>query len=339
MPTNAYGTTNPRALEPFSIESTLAPMAVTPGPAQAEAQSMLSHYQLMREAAEGQYGIDMGQQHDYAYKELAARIQDQHAKTVIEGAKTAGALDLIAASPELSDIVGGIDPRVLQSVAGGVTGLQRAETFQKGAQGVQESTTAGFQPSSDQAAIATGGLAGKQGVPLQMQIESMKEAAANARANATNAQAREPNQTIQIQTPQGLRTLSYPGKYWSEDKIDADLKAKNVPMYNTGPARPLPPEAQALAPGGGGATSLQPAPQQPPAQPTGAQTPQTPAPNNSDARMPALQKAAKQYYDSLPPSKVKDNILAGMQKNNGKAQIGFDARGGAHIIGGDGTPY
>jgi hypothetical protein len=89
-----------------------------------------------------------------------------------------------------------VDPSVVSDIEGGLTGLQRATTFEKGAAGLSSATTAGFQPSSGQASVATGGLAGPQGTPLQLQIEREKEAAANARAASSASGERGPGITF-----------------------------------------------------------------------------------------------------------------------------------------------
>lgn len=186
MPLAQYGQTSPAGLDPWPIESTLAPLA-TAG-SSANAQLMLSDYQYQRDAANNLYGQDMAAQHEFAKKQLQQQLYEQNLKAVQEGAKTPGLLDIYASSPQFQGVVGGVDPGVLHATSTNLRDMQRAEQFQKGAAGLQSSTTAGFQPNADQAAIASGGLAGPQGTPIPIQVANLKLQGDLARASASGGE-------------------------------------------------------------------------------------------------------------------------------------------------------
>lgn len=104
MPLSMYGNTNPKGLEPFQIESTLAPLAV--GNSRAEAQNMLDTYQAQRNAATGLYGQDLQQQHQAFYDQLAGQMAQAQMKTGADLLKLPGGASFVSQSPSMSAAFG-----------------------------------------------------------------------------------------------------------------------------------------------------------------------------------------------------------------------------------------
>ena len=72
MPLASYNPGNPAGMDPWSIESTLAPVAASGNPA---ADNMLADYRAQRQAANNVYGQNLAQEHQFAYQQLAQQMQ------------------------------------------------------------------------------------------------------------------------------------------------------------------------------------------------------------------------------------------------------------------------
>jgi hypothetical protein len=153
MPISAYGTTNPRGLEPWPIETTLAPLAV--GNSQAEAQTMLENYQQQRDAAANVYSGDLDQQHQFAYDQLRQQMAENYMKALPENAK-AGTLDIFA--QQNPGAVSNVAPGTIADTIARANLGQAAETYSKAGTGFNQFAQGGFQ-------TAPGSVPGMAGVP------------------------------------------------------------------------------------------------------------------------------------------------------------------------------
>jgi hypothetical protein len=195
MPLAQYGTTSPAGLDPWPIESVLAPGAAAGS--SANQQLMLSDYQYQREAANNLYGQDMAAQHDFAKQQLAATIADQRAKNLQGFIKEPGGLAIAAASPEYSSLLGDADPRVVQGVIGQQTRLQDATVAEKGGAGTWSLTNAGFTPATQDVANLTG-LQVAKGLSIPEKVANIKLQGDLAHASAS----RGPKFTVPLKVGQ-----------------------------------------------------------------------------------------------------------------------------------------
>lgn len=255
MPTaSAYGTTNPRGLEPWPIEQTLAPLAV--GNSQAEAQMMLENYQQQRDAAANVYSGDLQQQHQYAYDQLAQQMQEGYLKALPENAK-AGTLPILASSPQYQAAFGGADPNAIAGVVNQSTRLQNADIAQKGGAGVWSLTNAGMPPTQADTQGITG-LNVNPGTPLPVQVAQLKLQGDLARAAASGGGGigvsftGAPNAALGGASP----NITIPRKMTLQQGVDAATRAGlikppiNVPPPDTQPGSP------AAQPNTGGASTV-----------------------------------------------------------------------------------
>jgi hypothetical protein len=320
-----YGTTNPRGMDPWPIEQTLAPLAAAGS--SANAQRMLGDYQTQREIAGNVYGQDLEQQHAFAYQQLQQQMQENYIKAAMEAVKTRGGISALnAVAP---GALANLDPSVASGIEGGLTSLQNAQILKDAGAGAYSAVEAGRGPTDAQAYAASGGLLGPQGTPLQLQIAREKEAAANARHTADASAAAAPNITETVMSPFGQRNISFPGKkFGAPGSVDAYLDAAGVPRINAGNtgSPPLPPEAQALAPPPPGrGTSLPQNPAQPAARP--AAPPKTPAPNNTVVSVPQYQAAVAANIENYKSAPWYADVKAGMAANHGLAIVKPGANG------------
>lgn len=333
MPTaSAYGTTNPRGLEPWPIEQTLAPLAV--GGSQAEAQMMLENYQQQRDAAANVYSGDLQQQHQYAYDQLAQQLQESYLKALPENAK-AGTLGILASSPQYSAAFGGADPNSINSAITQATRLQNADIAQKGGAGVWSLTNAGMQPTQADTQGITG-LNVNPGTPLPVQVAQLKLQGDLARANASS-RAAGPRTSTDFTNPYGGKTtVSFPAGM-SQAQRDAYLQNEGglVPVDRPPPNAPLP--------------NTTTAPNQPPNR-TNLPMAKTDTPANNPPRAQntaAGAAAARQQVlaqlDAIQAShpQVYADIKAGMAKNNNVPNVVADPSkpGGFAVVGASGQHY
>ncbi len=169
---NAYGTTSPRALEPNPIETTLAQLASAGS--SANAQNMLDTYQAQRQQAEGEYSLDLENQHQYAKQQLMATMQDNAAKSAAAFLKEPGGLEFANANPQFNYLTAGTDPAAMQAIMGQRTRLQNADVLSKVGTGAAALSTAGTPLSADQVSQAAGIPGIQQGVAMPLQVAQEK---------------------------------------------------------------------------------------------------------------------------------------------------------------------
>jgi hypothetical protein len=338
---NQYGTTSPAAIDPFQIESVLAQIVGQNNP--AEAANMLDTYQIQRATSEGNYNYALQGQHDFARDQLAQQLKEQYIKSAMDAVQHPGGLSVLRAMAP--DALANVDPSIISSTEGGLTNLQRAETFEKGASGAYHAVQAGFPPNAASLANLTGGITGAQGTPLQMQIEAMKEGAANARAGAANAQATEPTRNIKVMGPHGEESWGFTGRQWRQPgAVDARLDEAGIPRINAGApeSASLPPAAQALAPQPPGRPSVPATRTNVPSAPPSARPPQkpmTPAPNNTQAGVVAMQDAVVAKIENFKGHPGYADVKAGMAANDGRPIVRIDpATGRPTLYGASGRP-
>src|SRR3954468_11448778 len=81
MAAPSYGAYQPGAVDPWSIETSLANAAIT---SPADAQGMLSSYQQQRQAQGYVYGQEAERQHDFAKQQLADQMTQARLKLIPE---------------------------------------------------------------------------------------------------------------------------------------------------------------------------------------------------------------------------------------------------------------
>jgi hypothetical protein len=332
MPLSAYGTTNPRGLEPWQIESTLAPLAV--GGSQAEAQSMLENYQQQREAAANVYGADLDQQHQYAYDQLRQQMAENYLKAIPENAK-AGTLGILASG--YPQAFAGADPNVVNSVIGQQTRLQNADIAQKGGAGVWSLTNAGMAPTQADTQNLTG-LNVTPGTPIPISVAQLKLQGDLARANASAANAGPRVSTDIPNAYGGKSTVSFPARMgdiaqdaWmrSHGMVPTDAPPPNQPLPGTATAPQSPPPRTNL-------------PNLPMAK---TDTPANNAPTTPTKNTAAGAAAARQVVlanlDKLQATHpdIYTDVKAGMAKNGGAPMMAPDGKGGWLVVGASGKTY
>ena len=304
MPLSMYGNTNPKGLEPFQIESTLAPLAV--GNNQAEAQMMLENYQQQRQAATNLYGQDLQDQHQAFYDQLKNQMAMEQLKSVPEYAK-AGVLPILASQPGQTAF-GGADPNAIQGVITNLQQNQDAKNFQAGATGANQLSQAG-QPVDTSTVPGVSGITSLgpyrgpaivQSAQLKLQGDLARAAAASSATNLPRISRQVPNEY------NGIDTISLPPRM-TQAQRDAYMQDQGIPKTDTQmPAQPLPGTNNATAP----------ASTAPPIQ-------HSKPPQNTAAGVSAAQLAVRANIDTLAqknPTAAAD-IKAQMANNNGLPDI------------------
>ena len=179
MPTtNSYGAYNPAAVDPYPIETDLAKIAVGGNP--ENAANLLDLYQLQRTTDAANYGHEMGVQHDFAKQQLAQQLQEQYLKSGQEALKTRGGVSLLN-SQAPGSLGAGFGPDQINTIETGLSNAQDAATAEKVGSAAYHGVQAGFPANLTRLQGMSGGLFDTQGVPLQLQVEGMKQAGKNAR--------------------------------------------------------------------------------------------------------------------------------------------------------------
>jgi hypothetical protein len=93
MAAPTYGSYQPGAVDPWSIESTALQEALKGNP---DAQGWLSSYQQQRQAQTNVYGQQAEQQHEFAKQQLAQQMAEARLKALYEMTGKTGANALIA---------------------------------------------------------------------------------------------------------------------------------------------------------------------------------------------------------------------------------------------------
>lgn len=292
MATPTYGTTAPGAIEPFSIESTLANIVGTNNP--AAAGGALDLYQLQNQVSRSNYGYDLAQQHEFAKKQLQQQLLETQMKEFHNIAKLPGGAQFLAS--------GGIPGMDFGGAPGALTGLAEAGDVAQGAENFQKGM-AGFASGSEGGLLTDPSM-----IPgLPPNFRGVLTDNAKVRAAQIDANAKITSAGMHVPKPP---TMSVPFKFGVTDKgepitgqipipmnasqadIDARLaQARNVynTMYPPGSGVP-----GATPPGGTPAiptpqTARQSQPNAPPVTPT---APQPPPPTTGLPRAPATTTAA-----------------------------------------------
>lgn len=177
---NTYGTYQPKAMEPFPIETNLAiaSLGSESGAISAQnASNLLAQYQGQRQLSGETYGREAAAQHQFAYDQLASQIADQKAKALID-AGDKGGLGLLGTTGYLQ----GVDPAAIARRQAQYDAAQGATNLEHAGAGINSMTTAGFQPDAAQVGGVTGftGLTRQAPVPVQVAQIHAASAAANA---------------------------------------------------------------------------------------------------------------------------------------------------------------
>jgi hypothetical protein len=335
---SAYGTFNPRAIEPFPIESELAKGMSEGNPTAA---NLLDLYQIQRGTAENQYSQEAAQQHQYAYDQLHQQLYEQNLKALAEGADK-GTLGIMASSPQYQGVFGGADPGVIGQRIQQYNDMEAAKQAQAGGAGVESATIAGFQPSGDQASRLTGmtGLTNNILTPAQMKLQGdLARAAAAAKAGG------EVGPTLNVK-PAAIPALggadltaSYGPKthITSVPALVADLTKRGLISPGAPPVGGAPPEVDqdtATAPPPS-KTNLPPAPRDP----GGSQAPARISNNAPGAQN--MQDAVKKFVDTNIPKTSPEykDIMAKANMNGGVIQLVQDPATGKTKIQGATRTY
>jgi hypothetical protein len=323
MPLSMYGNTNPKGLEPFQIESVLAPLAV--GNNQAEAQMMLENYQQQRQASTNLYGQDLQQQHQAFYDQLANQMQQAQMKEIPNLLKAPGGAALLGPGG-LPGMSMGADPSVIQDAINRANAAQAAESLQKSGTGINQLSQAGM-PTTPQAASGVTGLPIPQYLgPALVQKAQIDEAARLGAASIGAAGKGQPSASMQVRDPNTgeLITLHVPRA--TPTSVGAAAKSWGVPTVDQPPANaPIP--GQAL-PG---------VPALPMTQTDTPANAPAPPPQNTAAGTPNAQATVKANLANAPAA-VRSDVLAAAAKNGGNPVIGRDAQG-PYVLGASGTKH
>jgi len=263
MPLANYGQTSPAGLDPWPIESTLAPLAVQGNPS---AQRMLGDYQYQRDAANNLYGIDMQQQHEFAKQQLQQQLYEANLKGLAE-AKDPTVLQIMANAPGYASVFGGAGaPAISDALARAQQGAA-AKNYEAAGKGTEGFSNAGYM-------VDARGIPGMPpGVPVT-QSENVRLAAERLRANATlgaaalRANADKDMTTISTQVPgtgagdfhtmsRKVHTRDVTKALAEADAINQDVRDRRAGVT---PLQPNPATTTTTTTGGGQQTSASAAP-------------------------------------------------------------------------------
>lgn len=192
MAAPTYGTTNPRALEPWAIENTLAPLAYAGD--RSQLQSELGSYQIARNTAEGQYGIQQAQQHEFAKQQLAQQLYEARLKEFPTIAKLPGGAQFMSQGGIPGMDMGG-DPGALAGLAQAGNIAQGAENFMHAGAGFRDFSEGGWLQNPQQIP----GMAGAEGVLTdnsRVRAELIKQQTSLANARMKGGNPNDPNATV-----------------------------------------------------------------------------------------------------------------------------------------------
>lgn len=289
MPAATYGVDNPGGTDPWSIESTLAPLAT--GGSAATAQLMLADYRAQREADSNRYRSAQDAQHKFAYDQLANQLLEAKMKLVPELAGKPGGVAFMASNPTLNEGVGG-SPDAWSAWANTAEQSNNALNLKNAGQGAQGFSNSGAQFSNTNQLVP--GLDVAMGKNVQVQKAEIDAAArlgaAAMHAKSKAAGASEPRETVGIPNAYGGQSnISFPPKMSDADRAaflerrgmhptDAPPASQPLPGSTTAPTgTPAPPSASSTTPQTPSRTSL---PRSPMARP----------PSNADANVRAAQQ-------------------------------------------------
>lgn len=299
MPLASYNPGSPSGMDQWSIENTLAPLAV--GGSQSEAQMMLGNYQNERQAANSQYASNLDQEHLFAYQQLAQQMREAYLKEVPNYAKE-GLLPVLAGTNP--GALAGSDPAALQLAQQQWETAAGAKNFQAGATGLNQASQGGYQVNPNVVPGVAGSTVGPYRGPALAQAATIRGQYGLAAANAKGGG--EPKVTIGQPMPS---TAGGDPQQWSirvpfsqaqgyADQLDAHAQGRRADR-------------------GGNATSLAPAPGNTTAAPAsggGAQRLDTNSPMGQSAQQAATTSSAAWAKDPARQADAAD-IRKGMQGN------------------------
>jgi len=168
-----YGSYQPNAVDPYPIESVLAPLAVGNNP--ANATNMLDEYQMQRLTDAGNYQYAANQQHDFAKQQLAQQLQEQYLKSGQEALKTPGGLTLLRS--QAPDALGpGFGPAQQGIIETSLANARDAKTANEASSAAWHGVQAGYPADLPRLTALSGGLFQTQGTPLSTANIALKGA-------------------------------------------------------------------------------------------------------------------------------------------------------------------
>lgn len=306
MPLASYNPGSPAGMDQWSIENTLAPLAV--GGSQSEAQMMLGNYQNERAAANSQYASNLDQEHLFAYQQLAQQMKEAYLKETPNYAKEGLLPVLMGTNPAA---LAGADPAALDLANRQYYETAAAKNFQAGATGLNQASQGGYQVNPALAPGVAGTTVGPYRGPALAQAATIRGQFGLAAANARGTQ--EGRTTVQTTLPIDASGV---GHSISTPKVGPDNVQSTIERHNG--------IAQGILQGrsGGSGSSLPPAPGNTSAAPAGGGGGQGGVPTRLDTSSQQgaqAQGIATKLADQLaknPATKAQsDDMRAGMEGN------------------------
>jgi len=222
MAAASFGSYNPQATDPSSVELALAQAIAKDTPDLA--YPMFANARIQRENQGMQYGQELAQQHAFAQQQLQEQMADNAAKNVAGLLDKPGGARLMATSPALRYLYGGAQGDAVDTIVDMADRGANAKIFHDVAGGAQEAVNAGLDiPATSYGQMTN--LPVKQGTPLQLRVAALHEAGSNARAGGE----KQPGVSIQKDIPGvGVANVTYGGKTGinTADQIAADLQKR-----------------------------------------------------------------------------------------------------------------
>ena len=318
MAAASFGSYNPQATDPSSVELALAQAIAKDTPDLA--YPMFANARIQRENQGAQYGQELAQQHAYAQQQLQEQMADNAAKNVAGLLDKPGGARLMATSPALRYLYGGAQGDAVDTIVDMADRGANAKIFKDVAGGAQEAVNAGLDiPATSYGQMTN--LPVKQGTPLQLRVAALHEAGSNARAGGE----KQPGVSIQKDIPGvGVANVTYGGKTGinTADQIAADLQKR----FGVTPALkpPSTPGVTPLQPKSGGTSSA----------------PATPVQSSTRGAAPVQDKlAAALNSGALVKPLGADgaaSAAAAAKANGGKPKTSQNANGTLNLLGAKG---
>src|SRR5678809_378421 len=165
MAAASFGSYNPQATDPSSVELALAQAIAKDTPDLA--YPMFANARIQRENQGMQYGQELAQQHAFAQQQLQEQMADNAAKNVAGLLDKPGGARLLATSPAYHYLMGGAPGDAVDSIVDMADRGANAKIFKDVAGGAQEAVNAGLDIPAGSYGQMTN-LPVKQGTPLQL---------------------------------------------------------------------------------------------------------------------------------------------------------------------------
>lgn len=348
MAIGSYQLPNPRAVDPYPIETELGKQLPSP-------LATLALYRADRDLAHEQYGNELAGQHEFARQQLIAQVANERMARVNDLLGKPGGADLLRSGVPGLNI--GASPEALGQLAAAGNEAQGATNLQHAAAGLNSAAEAGFR-------IAPGSVPslarydGTMHEPVKIEAERIQAA---GRAAAASAGQRVRGTTVSTTgTPQGpgSAATNYSRPNVPDDQVEAvrrlqqgwaggvlEERSGNAPI-GTAPATNLQP-AIVTTPSVSGSptTSASPGPNKPGGKPTAAagippgyQPLDTNSPNGVRAQNLAMKLAASVKDDKRP--EVQRDLANIQGRMPGAVYVTvMDARGKLGVVGKDGRVF